>query len=244
MHIAICDDENTQLTQINNLLQEYSSLYPDMEINITTFSSGIELLEHLRLKHTFDIYLLDVIMPGENGIELGLGIREFDQAGHIIYFTTSPDFAIDAYRVKASDYLLKPPNKQRLFSALNAITERIHQEQQDYITIKVRDGLRRLPLHNIVYGELVKRCVQYNLADGTVLKSTSLRGSFQEAVKPLLHDQRFVLCTFSFFVNLSFIEMIESANLRLINGKILPLSRSFRTEVTQKWLDYHLERRK
>lgn len=225
------------------MLQEYNSLYPDLELNITTFAFGIELLEHLRTKNSFDIYLLDVIMPGENGIELGLGIRELDQAGHIIYLTTSPDFAIDAYQVKAFDYMLKPPNKNRLFPTLNAIMEQFRQEKQNFVTIKSRDGLRRLPHHCIIYGELVKRCVQYNLSDGSVLESMSLRGSFKDAVKPLLNNQRFVLCTFSFFVNLSFVDMIEPTSLRLTNGKVLPLSRAFRAKVTQQWLDYHLERR-
>ena len=69
------------------------------------------------MRGTFDIYLLDVIMPGQNGIELGLSIREFDQGGRIIYLTASSDFAVDSYRAKASDYLLKPLDKSRLFQS-------------------------------------------------------------------------------------------------------------------------------
>lgn len=240
--IALCDDERTQLAQTEAFLQEYRGLHPDLELTVAAFSSGADLLEHLRFKGTFDIYLLDVIMPGQNGIALGLSIREFDQGGCIIYLTSSPYFAVDSYRTRASDYLLKPLDKDRLFQALDDITERLTRERQAFISIKTRDGLRRLPLHCLVYGELVRRCVQYHLSDGSVIQGTSLRSSFQEAVAPLLAHRRFVLCATSYIVNLSFVEGIDRSGLRLTGGRTLSVSRPLRAEVTSRWLDYHLER--
>ena len=60
-------------------------------------------------------------------------------------------------------------------------------------------------------------------------------------VKPLLEHRRFVLCATSFFVNLSFVERIESSGLRLAGGNMLPLSRPLRAEITKRWLDYYLK---
>ena len=108
LHIAICDDEQEQLALSEKLLQEYHELHPELNLRVDTFSSGAALLEHLRTTGSFDIYLLDILMPGENGIELGLKIRKTDQCGRIFYLTTSPDYAIDSYLTKASQYLLKP----------------------------------------------------------------------------------------------------------------------------------------
>lgn len=238
--IALCDDESEQLAQTEAFLREYQRQHPGTDLSVSTFSSGILLLEHLRTKETFDLYLLDVIMPGLNGIELGVGIREFDQGGHIIYLTTSADFAVDSYRAKASDYLLKPLDKERLFRALESVMDRLAQEGQAFMTIKTREGLQRLPHWSIVYGELVGRCVHYHLLDGSVVAGISLRGSFQDAVKPLLEHPRFILCSASFFVNLSFVERIEGARLWLAGGRSLPISRTLRTEVTNRWLDHHL----
>lgn len=238
--IALCDDESAQLTQTEAFLREYQRQHPGADLAVSAFSSGILLLEHLRTRETFDLYLLDVIMPGLNGIELGVGIREFDQGGHIIYLTTSADFAVDSYQAKASDYLLKPLDKERLFQALESVTERLAQEGQAFMTIKTREGLQRLPHWSIVYGELVGRCVHYHLSDGAVVTGISLRGSFQDAVKPLLERPRFILCAASFFVNLSFVERIEGSRLWLAGERSLPISRALRTEVTNRWLDYHL----
>lgn len=241
MKIALCDDELSQRTQTETFLRDYCARRPDVQLTVASFSSGAALLEHLRLNGAFAVYLLDVIMPGENGIALGLSIRELDQAGHIIYLTASPDFAVDSYRTRASDYLLKPLERERLFQALDAVLARMSQEARDFVTIKTREGLQRLPLGDVVYGELVKRCVHYHLADGSVVEGMSLRSSFQEAVKPLLARRRFVLCASSFFVNLAFVERIEPTGLRLAGGGTLPLSRLFRADVTRQWMDYYLE---
>lgn len=226
---------------METFLQEYSGLHPEMEMSITAFSSGAVLLEHLRVKGTFDIYLLDVIMPGQNGIELGLSIREADKGGHIIYLTTSSEFAVDSYQTKASDYLLKPVNKNRLFQSLDEAIKSIEQEQQNFVTIKTREGLLRIPLRCIVYSELAGRCVQYHLSDGSVIEGMSLRSSFQDAVKPLLRHRRFILCATSFAVNLAFVEKINPSGLLLAGGEIIPVSRALRTKVTSQWLAYYLE---
>jgi len=222
-------------------LREYAGRHPDMDLAVTAFSSGISLLEHLRIRNVFDIYLLDIIMPGENGIELGLGIREADQGGQIIYLTTSPEFAVDSYRVHAADYLLKPLDKSLLFQVLEKIMGRVERERRAFITVKAKDGLRRIPIHSIVFSELAGRCVQYHFSDGSLIESTSVRGSFQDAVRPLLEHRRFVLSATSFLVNLSFVEVIEASGLRLTGGRIVPLSRHLRAEVTRRWMDYCLE---
>lgn len=180
-------------------------------------------------------------MPGENGIELGLNIREADRGGHIIYLTTSSDFAVDSYQTGASDYLLKPLDQNRLFQSLDKIIRSMEKEQRSFVTIKTRDGHLRIPLRCVAYGELVGRCVQYHLADGSVLEGMSLRGSFQDAVRPLLAHRRFVLCAASFVVNLSFVEKINSDGLQIAGGGMLPVSRGLRAKVTSRWLDYCLE---
>ncbi len=180
-------------------------------------------------------------MPGQNGIELGVSIRKYDQGGHIVYLTASPDYAVDSYRTRASDYLLKPLDRRSLFRSLDGILENLTRKRQDFVTIKAKDGLRRLPIHRVICGELVRRCVHYHLAGGSVIEGMSLRGAFQDAVEPLLAHRRFVLCATSFCVNLSFVEMIDSSGLRLAGGRVLPVSRALRAEVTRRWLDYHLE---
>lgn len=239
--ISLCDDENAQLVQVEAFLREYSVRHPDLELSVAVFSSGADLLEHLQIKGVFDIYLLDVIMPGQDGIQLGLRIREYDQGGRIIYFTSSPDFAVDSYRAKASDYLLKPLEKDRLFQSLDDAVKSLGEDRQAFTTVKTKEGIRRIPLREIICGELVRRRIQYHLSDGSVVEGMSLRRAFQEAIAPLTAHRYFVLCATSFFVNLTYVEMIDASGLRLTGGKVVPVSRGLRAEVTRRWLDFHLE---
>lgn len=239
--IAICDDELEQLTATAALLHEYGDLHPELGIQVSTFSNAALMMEQLRVSGSFELYLLDVIMPGSNGIELGKKIRALDRVGYIFYLTTSPDYAVDSYLVRASQYLLKPVSKLQLFAALDEAAEIWQREHQSFVTLKTRDGLRRLAIRTVVYGELVGHNVRYYLADGTTLESMSVRTAFRGAVAQFLEYDRFVLCSASFLVNLSYVESIDAAGLRLRGGQVLPLSRSLRSEVTKRWLDHHLK---
>lgn len=243
LQIAICDDEPEQIQHIRTLLDNWLEQHPELRAKVTSFLSGTALLEHIHRKGAFDIYLLDVLFPGANGIDLGLKIRTADQEGCIIYLTNSRDHAVDSYLTRAFQYLVKPIDTDRFHHSLDQAAKKWLQERSAYIAVKTRDGFQRLSTRSIVYGELAGHCVLYHLEDGTVLESTSLRTSFREAVVPLLNHDRFVLCATSFFVNLSFVNMIDASGLKLGSGETIPLSRSLRSEVTGKWLDYHLKER-
>lgn len=240
IRVAICDDEREQLAEMEAVLGDYRALHPEADLTVNAFHNGSALLESLGAKGVFDVYLLDVIMPEKNGIELGLSIRELDRSGRIFYLTSSPDFAVESYQTKASGYFLKPLVREQLYRALDEARELQAREREVHITIKLMDGFRRLPLHSVMYVELVRRCVQYHLWDGTELRTVSLRSSFQNAVEPLLRDRSFALCAKSFAVNLAAVEKVEKNTLRLSGGHVLPLSRSFKRELTDRWLEFNL----
>lgn len=196
LQIALCDDEPAQLELTKALLKEYRHTRPELDLRTTTFAAAA-LLEHLRVNGNFDLYFLDILMPGMNGIELGVKIRMIDSGGRILYLTTSTDYAIDSYRAKASGYLLKPVRKECLFPILDEAVENWLGSNQAYVTIKTRDGLQRCPIRAVVFSELVGRCVHYHLVDGSMLEGVSVHTSFREAVADLLSHDRFVLCSAS-----------------------------------------------
>ena len=241
LRIALCDDEPSQLAEIRTLLEEYLSRHPDLDARISAFTSPRALLDRVLLDGGFQLYILDVIMPEKGGIQLGTELRRLDGEAVLIYLTTSPDFAVDSYLVRAFHYLLKPVRPQQLWDALDDAMARMASGHAANVMLKTRDGLIRLPLCSILCAELAGRCVRYSLADGGSAEGAALRGSFRGAVAPLLKDRRFVLCGSSFAVNLQFVRALERNDAVLTNGRRIPISRAFLGEVKNRWMDYWLE---
>ena len=113
MKIAICDDDKNELFHILSLLADYQ-IQKNTDFSYKPFESSMELATNA-VEERYDIYLLDVVMPGLNGMELAKEIRSYDKAADIIFLTTSPEFAVESYTVKASNYLIKPIQKDQLF---------------------------------------------------------------------------------------------------------------------------------
>lgn len=104
--IAICDDDALCLQSTKEAVSKWAFQY-NIQVTVEVFDNGDRLLEHCLREHT-DILLLDIMMPLLNGMDAAHEIRDYDQHVRIIFFTSSPEFAIDSYDVKASGYLLKP----------------------------------------------------------------------------------------------------------------------------------------
>ena len=69
----------------------------------------------------FDILLLDVIMPGENGIDAAREIRRYDNNVKIIFLTSSAEFAVESYTVGAYFYQLKPIWEESFFRLMDSV---------------------------------------------------------------------------------------------------------------------------
>jgi DNA-binding LytR/AlgR family response regulator len=109
LHIAICDDNAIELSHISELLNRYR-LERNAQLIYITYLNATELLSAME-KNLYDLLLLDILMPGFTGIEAAREIRTFDQIVKIIFLTSSPEFALDSYGVKAIDYILNNPKR-------------------------------------------------------------------------------------------------------------------------------------
>ena len=130
MRILIVDDHKLI---VDDLLDEVGKLFPSAEcIGTSDPTEVLPLFE----KHSFDVAILDIDMPGTNGIELAKQLLEINPRLNIIYITGFADFALESYETYASAFLLKPIRSDKLrdaFSHLrhpvsNITTDMINQE--------------------------------------------------------------------------------------------------------------------
>lgn len=115
LKIAVCDDDEVELRKTVDCIKSW----PGLDGGVSIFPNGEELLREA-LFGGFDIYVLDILMPGLDGISTGAKLREAGEGGEIIYLTNSNEFAAGSYEVGAFFYLLKPVERERLHSVLDA----------------------------------------------------------------------------------------------------------------------------
>lgn len=240
LSIAICDDEAEYVQQTVNFIREYLDHHPAESGQIHAFQRGQELLYQVEETGGFDLYLLDIIMPGLNGIQTGQQLRELGDGGEIIYLTTSADYAIDSYSVRAFFYLLKPIEKERLFAVLDAATEKLNHRRQKAVLITTKDGPRRVLLDQILYVERVGRGLRYYCSGGTV-DSISLRVPFHTAVENLLADPRFCQCGSSFAFNLQHVAGVRGQEVLLDSGRSVAIPRASVPGFKHAWGSFWLE---
>ena len=238
MKIAICDDELCYRKQFLSYLDEYMLKNPNNQLEYSLFSNAQQLLDSTLLSKNFDVYLLDVIMPGMNGIELGLKLREKKLNGKIIYLTSSAEYAVDSYKVKAFQYLLKPVKKEELFAVLDELFSARALAKNNILIIKTKENSVKVNISDILYVESGKRKLLYHMKNGHIIETMTLRTSFQEAVQALLRTSNFVLCGASMVANLHHITMVGQEDLLFLDTYKVYLSKKMCREVRSAWCDY------
>lgn len=129
MKIAVCDDR-PNISKNRELLEKYQQTVRDWMSQAEYFLSGAELLDQAEERGGYDLYLLDILMPGENGISVGKRLRQMGKQGELIFLTSSNDYAADSYEVRAFFYLLKPVEEEKLFRVLDQAVEKLTQQQK------------------------------------------------------------------------------------------------------------------
>ena len=219
IRIAICDDMPVFSQQVNALIQKWKNK-PE-ELSVDLFSDADSLISAHGEK-PYDILFLDVVMPLLGGIEAAEEIRQQDKSVRIVFLTASAEFAIDSYRVKASNYLLKPVDPALLYRCLDDLAQEILQDTKA-IHIRSRHGIHRVELNRIEYVEASNKDVIFSLSDGQVILSPDPLYTFQDH---LLVSDGFYKCSRSYIVNIYRIDTYTTKEIRMRSGCRIPIARS------------------
>lgn len=236
MKIAICDDDKDELLEILSVLADYQ-LQQNMDFTYKPFENSIDLASNAPHER-YDLYLLDVVMPGLNGMELAKEIRSYDKAADIIFLTSSLEFAVESYTVKASNYLMKPLQKERLFEALDDIMRARNEDKDSFLVLKNTLGVHKVRISEIIYVEALNRKVIYYLKNDSQITCTQ---KFAAVCDQLLQHSEFLLAHRSFLVNMNYIRSIDATDMYLANDKRIPLAQRRVTELKKLYLAFQME---
>jgi DNA-binding LytR/AlgR family response regulator len=236
LQIAICDDQPSELENINTYITEYLIIHK-MEAEVKKFSHPDKLLITIESQN-FHLYLLDIVMPMVSGIELGKEIRRFDREAQIIYVTTEPQFALHAYAASPINYMVKPIDKQQLFDTLTFAISKIDLKEEQTFTVKTSESLRVLNISAILCIEYHSHAAIFTLINGEEIMSRTIRESFAKYIMPIQKDAHFLQCHSSFLINMRRVERFAKDSFTLRGGKIVPIAAKQYPAVRDQYMNF------
>jgi two-component system LytT family response regulator len=235
----LIDDE---LNSLQNLQQKLEGFCPDISIVAVSQKpeEGIALIRH----HQPDVVFLDIEMPRMSGFRMleELGEYDFD----IIFTTAYNHYSIDAIRISAFDYLIKPIGIEDLQHAVERLSKSLNiqtkekfeilkrslsdnRTQDDKIAISTSEGIEFIPIKNIIHIESKSNYSKIFLMDNKNITVTKILKDFEEMLGPY----NFYRVHNSHLINLNYIQKYvrsEGGHVQLQDGTQIDISRRKKEE--------------
>ena len=237
--LAFCDDDLSALNEVRVLLDQYR-VERNREIAYTAFQSPLELLSEVERGARFDVLLLDVLMPGQNGIDTAAELRRYDGAVKIIFLTSSAEFAVQSYTVDAYYYQLKPIREETFFQVLDSVLDECRRSAENSVMLRCKSGIVRVRLEKLTYCEVVGRTLLLHLDNGQVLESA---GGLDKLAAELTAYENFVRPHRSYLVNMDHIQSISYRGLQLTDQTEIPIPHGRFSELKERYLEYAFSRK-
>lgn len=222
IEIALCDDNAEDIKAIGSFAEYFAAEHSEFPLRLSVFNSAAGLLKVIEDTNGFDLYILDVMMPEMTGIQLAEIIRGRGEQAEILFLTVSREYAVDAFAVRASGYLLKPVSKESFDEEVLRAVQKLTNEKSAAITVKTKDGMRRIQLHKLIMIESFNHTRVLTMSDGSVLETSATLSELFEA----LSDQKnFYMPHRAYIVNLDYSMGIKRCELLMFGNRRIPIPR-------------------
>lgn len=233
--ICICDNDVQDIEKCLKYIEKFRQNYPEQEMMVKTFDSSQALLEYIQKHGGFDLYLLDIIMPEITGIELSKEIRKMRDKSEIIFLTVSSEYAVEAFGVRASGYLLKPVAEEDFNEIVSVCMERIFSYKEQSIMLKTNDGMRKIDINMLVMVESFNHTRILLLIDGTRIETPV---TLTEIFERLSCYKNFYMPHRAYIVNMAHVTGIKKSSLLLAIGMEVPIAKGRQDKIKSAFLDY------
>ncbi len=237
MLVAICDDEKADREKAGRMLALKMSRRKEA-LQIKYFDQGEDLIEQYENGFPgYDLIFMDIYLNHLNGMETVRHIRSYDRKVAVVFMTSSPDFAVESYDVRADGYLLKPVDQDRMELVLNRFLEERYPRIRQSL-LMVNSGLgRRIAYDDIMYIESRGMNLRIVCAGGV---EHIIRRKLSE-VQAELTQPRFLKCNQSFIVNMDYIACADR-DFTMDNGDRIPIKVRERRQIRELYFSYIVDR--
>lgn len=230
--IALCDDDARALPVIAGAAESAFNAQ-GIQTEIYRFSSGAELLQAMERTH-FHLLLLDIEMPGMDGIAVGKRLRAMEDDTKIVYVSEAETRVFESFQVQPLGFVRKSNFLNDIAAVVELYVKTSSQEQAgDYLELSTRTGLLTLKSKQVRYIE-GSRNYQLLYTDGRnepiEVKMT------MEKLEQMTAPYGFIRVHKGYLVNYLYIQRVSSGEVTLIDGTQIPVGRSKVGEVKVRYL--------
>lgn len=237
--VALCDDESVQLYRLKDMLDAYQEQRPDCELEIECFKSAEALLCRAREQdYEPDLILLDIYLQEEFGIEAAGELRNMGNRSQIVFITTSEEYALEAYRVQAAQYLVKPVEEEDLYQALDCLLDERQKERRRYLVLRTKGCVSRVAVDRIAFCEAQGKNQKMHMTDGEELL---LHMTMTDIFGMLSDCQEFVKVGASYIVNLEHVVSLNGRELVMEPEASIHLPRGSYQPLRERYFKYYCE---
>ena len=234
IRIAICDDEKEFRDAAERMLKLY------MEEKAVPFQADVfnvpsELVDMTEKGTIYDIYLLDIYMPGVTGMSIATELRSRGVKSPVIFLTSSTDHALEAFGVDATHYLLKPYTKDNFYVGMDKAMQSITSRKNDSVILKVDNEYRSILVSKLIYCEAEDKYQRLYLENGERLL---VRITCTELYKQLSEFACFYRCGRAHIINLNHISRVTPDGAVFKNDMQLNLPHTVLAGLRSAFFDY------
>ena len=234
LKIAICDDEKEFRDSAERMLKLYME-EKAVPYQADTFGVPSDLVDATEKGTIYDIYLLDIYMPGVTGMSIATELRNRDIKSPIIFLTSSTDHALEAFGVDATHYLLKPYTKDSFYVGMDKAMQSIASHKNDSVILKVDNDYRSILVSKLIYCEAEDKYQRLYLENGERLL---VRISGMELYKLLSEFDSFYHCGRAHIINLNHISRVTPDGAVFKNDMQLNLPHTVLAGLRKAFFDY------
>ena len=228
--IAVCDDNAEQAQYIKFIAGQWAD-DNRVHIQIDIFESAENLKAELSENKKYNVFLLDIEMGGQNGVELARELRSSGNKTAIIFITAVTDYISEGYDVSALHYLMKPIKEDKFYEVLDKAYKNII-ETQKFLIINSDGKDYKISFDDIIYIEAVRNYV--------IIKTGNAEYEVRQNISKIEEelDNSFFRCQRSFIVMLKHIKYISKTEVLLNNGETISLSRNIYKDLYKSFINY------